>query len=220
MAFNRGKQGKQGSAARTIAKVAVAGIIAGAPLGLAVGTANAAPGMDWDALAQCEASGNWAANTGNGYYGGLQFSMQTWKGHGGAGNPASASREQQIAVAERVLASQGAQAWPSCSKRIGAYQGQARKTAPAQQAPAQQRKAQPKPQQQRQAAAPVQQAPVVTLATSKSNPNGNYEIKAGDTLSKIADANKVAGGWQAIVEKNKDFVTNPDLIFPGHKILI
>ena len=60
MAFNRGKQGKQGStAARTIAKVAAVGIIAGAPLGLAVGTANAAPGMDWDALAQCEASGNW-----------------------------------------------------------------------------------------------------------------------------------------------------------------
>ncbi|NKE56481.1 transglycosylase family protein, partial [Lentzea sp. PSKA42] len=112
MAFNRGKQGKQGSAARTIAKVAAVGIIAGAPLGLAVGTANAAPGMDWDALAQCEASGNWAANTGNGYYGGLQFTQQTWNGHGGVGNPANASREQQIAVAERVLASQGPGAWP------------------------------------------------------------------------------------------------------------
>lgn len=212
MAFNRGKQGKQGSAARTIAKVAAVGIIAGAPLGLAVGTANAAPGMDWDALAQCEASGNWAANTGNGYYGGLQFTQQTWKGHGGVGNPANASREQQIAVAERVLQSQGPQAWPSCSKRIGAYTGQVRKTAPA----PQQRKVQP---QQRQAAAPVQQAPVV-VEGSKSNPNGNYEIKAGDTLSKIAEANKVEGGYAAIVEKNKGFITNPDLIFPGHKIQI
>jgi hypothetical protein len=212
MAFNRGKQGKQSSAARTIAKVAVAGIIAGAPLGLAVGTANAAPGMDWDALAQCEASGNWAANTGNGYYGGLQFTQQTWKGYGGQGNPANASREQQIAVAERVLAGQGPNAWPSCSKRLGAYTGQVRKTVPA---PQQQRKVQP---QQRQA--PVQQAPVVALAGSKTNPNGNYEIKAGDTLSKIADANKVAGGYQAIVEKNKEFLTNPDLIFPGHKIAL
>jgi hypothetical protein len=216
MAFNRGKQGKQGSAARTIAKVAAVGIIASAPLGLAVGTANAAPGMDWDALAQCEASGNWAANTGNGYYGGLQFTQSTWKANGGSGNPANASREEQIRVAENVLRTQGKGAWPSCSKRIGADVG---KTAPApKQKQAQpQRKAQP---QQRTAAAPVQQAPVVALAGSKTNPNGNYEIKPGDTLSKIAEANKVAGGWQGIVEKNKDFVTNPDLIFPGHKILI
>ena len=119
MAFNRGKQGKQGSAARTIAKVAALGILASAPLGLAVGTANAAPGMDWDALAQCEASGNWAANTGNGYYGGLQFSMSTWQAFGGSGNPAHASRGEQIAVAERVLAAQGWGAWPSCSSQLG-----------------------------------------------------------------------------------------------------
>ncbi|MGW6935071.1 transglycosylase family protein [Lentzea sp. NPDC054927] len=212
MAFNRGKQGKQSSAARTIAKVAAFGILASAPLGLAVGTANAAPGMDWDALAQCEASGNWATNTGNGYYGGLQFTQQTWNAYGGQGNPANASREQQIAVAERVLAGQGRNAWPACSAKLGNYTGQAPKKA----TPApQQRKAQP---QQRQAA-PVQQAPVA-VAGSKSNPSGNYEIKAGDTLSKIADANKVAGGYQAIVEKNKEFLTNPDLIFPGHKILI
>ncbi|MFI6101801.1 transglycosylase family protein [Lentzea sp. NPDC051213] len=209
MAFNRGKQGKQGFTARTIAKVAVAGIIAGAPLGLAVGTANAAPGLDWDALAQCEASGNWAANTGNGYYGGLQFTQQTWNAYGGQGNPANASREQQIAVAERVLAGQGRGAWPACTAKMGA--GQVRKTAPA---PQQQRKVQP---QQRQAAAPVQP---VAVAGSKSNPAGNYEIKAGDTLSKIAEANKVTGGYQAIVEKNKEFLTNPDLIYPGHKILI
>lgn len=213
MAFNRGTQGKQSSVARTIAKVAVAGIIAGAPLALGVGTASA-QGMDWDALAQCEASGNWAANTGNGYYGGLQFSQQTWRGYGGQGSAASASREQQIAVAERVLASQGAgNAWPACSRKIGAYQGQARKTAPA---PQQQRKAQP---QQRQTA-PVKQAAPVVIAGSKTNPNGGYEIKPGDTLSKIADEQKVAGGWQAIVEKNKDFLTNPNLIFPGHKIAL
>ncbi|MET9629139.1 transglycosylase family protein [Lentzea sp. NPDC006480] len=211
MAFNRGKQGKQGSAARTIAKVAAAGIIAAAPLGLAVGTANA-QGMDWDALAQCEASGNWGANTGNGYYGGLQFTQGTWNANGGSGNPANASRAEQIRVAENVLRTQGAKAWPVCSQRVGAYAG---KTAPAPQQAQPQRKAAP---QQRTAAAPVQQAPVVALPGSKSNPNGNYEIKAGDTLSKIADENKVAGGWQAIVEKNKDFLTNPDLIFPGAKI--
>ena len=215
MAFNRGTQGKQSSAARTIAKVAVAGIIAGAPLGLAVGTANAAPSMNWDAVAKCESGNNWAINTGNGYYGGLQFSMQTWRGHGGQGNPAAASREEQIRIAERVLASQGVDAWPTCG-RLG-LGGQtapapARKAAPA---PQQQRKVQP---QQRQTA-PVQQAPVV-VAGSKSNPNGTYEIKPGDTLSKIADDQKVTGGWQAIVEKNKDFLTNPNLIYPGHKIAL
>jgi nucleoid-associated protein YgaU len=215
MAFNRGKQGKQSSAARTIAKVAAVGIIAGAPLGLAVGTANAAPGMDWDALAQCEASGNWAANTGNGFYGGLQFTQGTWNANGGQGNPANASRAEQIRVAENVLRTQGSGAWPACSAKLGAYVGKSA-PAPKQQAQPQQRQAQP---QQRQSA-PVQQAPAVTLAGSKTNPNGNYEIKAGDTLSKIAEANKVAGGYQAIVEKNKDFLTNPDLIFPGHKILI
>ncbi|WP_329788011.1 transglycosylase family protein [Lentzea sp. DG1S-22] len=215
MAFNRGSKGKQGSAARTIAKVAAVGIIAGAPLGLAVGTANAAPGMDWDALAQCEASGNWGANTGNGYYGGLQFTQQTWNAYGGQGNPANASREQQIAVAERVLAGQGRNAWPACSAKLGAGQVTQR-TAPA----PQQRKAPVQQKQQQQRQAPVQQAPVVVVDASKSNPNGNYEIKAGDTLSKIAEANKVAGGYQAIVEKNKGFLTNPDLIFPGHKILI
>ena len=117
MAFNRGKQGKQSSAARTIAKVAAVGIIAGAPLGLAVGTANA-QGMDWDALAQCEASGNWAANTGNGYYGGLQFNLGTWASYGGSGRPDQNSREQQIAVAERVRQAEGGYgAWPVCGSR-------------------------------------------------------------------------------------------------------
>jgi len=212
MAFNRGTQGKQSSAARTIAKVAVAGIIAGAPLGLAVGTASAAPSMDWDAVAKCESGNNWSINTGNGYYGGLQFSMQTWRGHGGQGNPAAASREEQIRIAERVLQTQGYKAWPTCGvKGLGGQTAPApaRKAAPA---PQQQRKVQP---QQRAAAVPV--APV---AVSKSNPNGTYEIKPGDTLSKIADEQKVSGGWQAIVEKNKGFLTNPDLIFPGHKIAL
>ena len=119
MAFNRGNKGKQSSAARTIAKVAAVGIIAGAPLGLAVGTANAAPGLDWDALAQCEASGNWAANTGNGYYGGLQFLPRTWTAFGGTGMPHQASREEQIAVAQRVQASQGWGAWGGCSSKLG-----------------------------------------------------------------------------------------------------
>lgn len=87
----------------------------------AVGTtpAHAAPESDWDALAQCESSGNWGINTGNGYYGGLQFSLSTWEAFGGTGMPQDATREQQIAVAENVLATQGWGAWPACSSALG-----------------------------------------------------------------------------------------------------
>lgn len=73
----------------------------------------------WDALASCESGGNWSANTGNGYSGGLQFSQSTWEAYGGSGSASSASREHQIAVAERVQAGQGWGAWPSCSAKLG-----------------------------------------------------------------------------------------------------
>jgi hypothetical protein len=76
----------------------------------------------WDDLAQCEAGGNWSINTGNGYFGGLQFAASTWVGFGGeefAPRADLASREQQIVVAERVLAVQGWGAWPACSRRLG-----------------------------------------------------------------------------------------------------
>jgi hypothetical protein len=76
----------------------------------------------WDALAMCEASGNWAANTGNGYYGGLQFSVATWNGYGGAefaAYPHQATREQQIIVADRLRAARGYQPWPACRAELG-----------------------------------------------------------------------------------------------------
>ena len=83
-------------------------------------------GSRWDQLAQCEAGGNWATNTGNGYGGGLQFmhqgSYSTWLSYGGgefAPHPWEASREQQIVIAERVLAGSGWKAWPGCSRKFG-----------------------------------------------------------------------------------------------------
>jgi len=79
-------------------------------------------GTVWDSLAQCEAGGNWGANTGNGYYGGLQFSLGTWHAYGGGQFnywPHLASREQQIIVGQRVLAGQGWGAWPYCASRLG-----------------------------------------------------------------------------------------------------
>ena len=81
---------------------------------LSTGTAHA-DSMNWDAVAQCESGGNWAANTGNGHFGGLQFKQATWSSNGGFGSPVNASRQEQIRVAENVLASQGPKAWPKCS---------------------------------------------------------------------------------------------------------
>jgi uncharacterized protein YabE (DUF348 family) len=74
----------------------------------------------WDALARCESGGNWAINTGNGYYGGLQFNLGTWQSYGGSGLPSNASRETQIAIATKVRdASGGYGAWPACAASLG-----------------------------------------------------------------------------------------------------
>jgi uncharacterized protein YabE (DUF348 family) len=86
-----------------------------------VATTNFAGGNTvWDRLAQCESGGNWATNTGNGYYGGLQFSLGTWHAYGGSGLPSNASRETQIAIATKVRnASGGYGAWPACAASLG-----------------------------------------------------------------------------------------------------
>ncbi|HEY5848563.1 MAG TPA: ubiquitin-like domain-containing protein [Microlunatus sp.] len=78
-----------------------------------------ASGTVWDRLAQCESGGNWQINTGNGYYGGLQFAGQTWRAYGGSGMAHNASRGEQIRIAKKVLADVGWQAWPACSSKLG-----------------------------------------------------------------------------------------------------
>ena len=107
----------RGSASIDIARTAVAAALIGAG-GLAVAApVHAAPDSEWDVVARCESGGNWAINTGNGYHGGLQFAPGTWSGHGGgefAPTANLATREEQIAIAERVLATQGRGAWPVC----------------------------------------------------------------------------------------------------------
>ncbi|RAV34286.1 transglycosylase family protein [Corynebacterium heidelbergense] len=117
----------------TTSRIAVAGLaIAGASAALAP-AASAAPDSDWDRLAQCESGGNWAIDTGNGFQGGLQFTPSTWAAYGGqeyAPTANQASREQQIAVAERVLAGQGWGAWPACSAQLGLNSPATPRTAP------------------------------------------------------------------------------------------
>ena len=97
---------------------AIAGALAVVPVALSTGTANA-DSVNWDAVAQCESGGNWSTNSGNGAYGGLQFKQATWSANGGVGSPASASRADQIRVAENVLRTQGLGAWPKCGGQAG-----------------------------------------------------------------------------------------------------
>jgi resuscitation-promoting factor RpfA len=106
-----------------VAKLAFTGAVIGSGGIALAGQAAAAPDSEWDRVAACESGGNWAINTGNGYHGGLQFSQGTWASHGGgeyASSANQATREQQIAVAERVLATQGRGAWPVCGRGLSA----------------------------------------------------------------------------------------------------
>ncbi|HTM84785.1 MAG TPA: transglycosylase family protein [Mycobacterium sp.] len=117
----RHRKPTQSSPAKSVAKIAFTGaVIGGGSLALA-GHAMAATDGEWDQVARCESGGNWAINTGNGYHGGLQFSPSTWSGAGGgefAPTAFMATKEEQIAVAERVLASQGKGAWPTCGRGL------------------------------------------------------------------------------------------------------
>src|SRR5271165_6211612 len=117
-----GRHRKPTTSSVSVAKLAFTGaVIGGGGLALA-GHASAASDGEWDQVARCESGGNWAINTGNGYQGGLQFSPGTWAAHGGGEfAPAAnmASKDQQIAIAERVLATQGRGAWPVCGHGLG-----------------------------------------------------------------------------------------------------
>jgi hypothetical protein len=106
------------AAAAVSAPVVMAGVASAAPSA----TASPQSTATWDRLAKCESTSNWDADTGNGFKGGLQFTQSTWKAFGGrkyASSPDEASREEQIAVAKKVQAEQGWDAWPSCAKKLG-----------------------------------------------------------------------------------------------------
>lgn len=224
----------------TVAAISAAG------LALSTTAANASePASTWDSLAQCESGGNWAINTGNGYTGGLQFSAGTWAAYGGTGSAADASREQQIAVAEKVQASQGWGAWPSCSSQLGLSGGAPAaapaapapaapapvQAAPTQAAPVQAAPAQAAPVQATPAqAAPVQpqsvpvesvpaQAPAAEAPARHANPvalsGETYTLEAGDTLSIVAGKLGIEGGWQHLADANQDTVSDPNLVFAG-----
>ncbi|MBF5029187.1 LysM peptidoglycan-binding domain-containing protein [Micromonospora sp. ANENR4] len=201
-------------------RTALGAVLAGAAVGAATLFGPAAPasaGVNWDAVARCESGGNWKINTGNGYYGGLQFSRATWNGYGGqkyAARADLASRSEQIAVAEKVLRGQGIGAWPVCGKKGGSASAATRsERATTKAAP---KKAAPK------RAAATKAAP--ERATTKAVPRpssaaGTYVVRRGDTLSEIAVAQRVDGGWRALHERNRAVVgDDPGLIFPGQQL--
>ncbi|MGW2326954.1 transglycosylase family protein [Streptomyces sp. NPDC001700] len=186
------------------------------PLVAATG-ANAASSETWDKVAQCESTNNWDINSGNGFYGGLQFTQSTWEAYGGTAYAARAdlaTKAQQIAVAEKVLDGQGPGAWPVCSGKAGLGQD----TAAPQSAP---KVVQTAAKERANTAERVRASkPTPTSlpgnATTKSGP---YVVVGGDTLSRIADAQDVRGGWHALYESNRATVgSDPDLIYPGQKL--
>lgn len=198
MARYRGKHRKPSTAGRTIARTAVAGAVLGAPMIAIVPAANAASDSTWDSLAQCESTGNWAANTGNGYSGGLQFSSSTWKAFGGGEYAASAhqaTRTEQIAVAEKVLAGQGWNAWPSCSKKTGASGSATPRTVEPDAG---------------------SQAPERVKLSAPASSGSTYTVKSGDTLGKIAAANG-GGNWKNLLAKNPGLGAG-QMIHPGQVI--
>ncbi|WP_380281745.1 transglycosylase family protein [Kitasatospora purpeofusca] len=242
--------GTTGTARRNRVRMAV---VAGAALaalpvaGLVTATsAAAAPASSWDAVAKCESGGNWGISTGNGYYGGLQFNPSTWRAYGGtayAPQAHQASREQQISVAEKVLAKQGPGAWPVCSGKAGLRKGGApvdvadtadapapapKAQQPAKQAPAQGQKPAPRKAPAAPSQAPSQGAvkpaapaakPAAPATPDRSASGGGYTVKSGDTLSGIAA--KFGLDTAGLHARNlKAIGTNPNLIFPGQTLSV
>jgi nucleoid-associated protein YgaU len=190
-------------------------ILAGLALCLGFGLAGSLPAQAastvWDRVAECESSGNWKINTGNGYYGGLQFSPRTWKGFGGkqyASQAHKARKSQQIAIARRVLAIQGPGAWPTCSRRAGLTKknGGADKNATPSTNPGSSSKLdKPTPKS------------AASIKTAKAK---TTKVRSGDTIRKIAKRYNVAGGWRGLWQLNKKTVTDPNRIYVGQVLRI
>jgi murein DD-endopeptidase MepM/ murein hydrolase activator NlpD len=175
------------------------------------GAAQAADVETWDKVAACESSNDWNINSGNGYYGGLQFSQSTWEAYGGTAFAARAdlaTKDQQIAVAEKVLDGQGPGAWPTCSREAGLTRGGEspgiRPDGGASTRPAKRPVADVQPQ---------------TTPQSRAGRAEMYTVVRGDTLSAIADEQRVRGGWQGLYAANRTTIgADPDLIIPGQRL--
>ncbi|NEA99193.1 transglycosylase family protein [Streptomyces sp. SID13726] len=190
--------------------VTAGGVGIAVPL-IGTGTAQAADVDTWNKVAACESSNDWNINTGNGYYGGLQFTQSTWEAYGGtryAARADLATKDQQIAVAEKVLDGQGPGAWPTCSVRAGLTRGGSGPDIH----PAGTTTQKPR-------TTSVQDVQPQTTPQSRAGTAEMYTVVRGDTLSAIADAQRVRGGWQGLYTANRRTVgADPDLILPGQRL--
>ncbi|QFQ97949.1 LysM peptidoglycan-binding domain-containing protein [Streptomyces phaeolivaceus] len=232
---SKGKHRRPSKAARAIAVAGVTGAAAiAAPL-MVAGSASAATASEWDTVAQCESGGNWSINTGNGYYGGLQFSASTWAAYGGtqyASTADQASKAQQIAIAEKVLAGQGKGAWPVCGTGLSSasYDGAAASSGNSDSGSSAQQNTQQNTQQNSRestkkstedtrASRSSERATVETPTGKKvKKGDGEYKVVKGDTLSAIAEKKNVKGGWEKLFELNKDIIDDADFIYPGQQL--
>ncbi|WP_369366593.1 transglycosylase family protein [Streptomyces sp. CG4] len=221
----KGKHRRPSKAVRVVALAGVTGAAVAAPL-MAAGNASAATASEWDTVAQCESGGNWSINTGNGFYGGLQFSASTWAAYGGtayASTANQATKAQQIAVAEKVLGAQGKGAWPVCGTGLSsaAYNGSAPSTTSSSQGTGTTTRStdQQAATRSTERTAPAKSKTVTTPTGKKvKKGDGEYKVVTGDTLSSIAEKHHVAGGWQKLFQLNKDIVEDANLIYPGQQL--
>jgi murein DD-endopeptidase MepM/ murein hydrolase activator NlpD len=206
-----------------ISRATLAAAAGGAGIALpfiGAGQANAASVDTWDKVAECESTSNWSINTGNGFFGGLQFTQSTWEAFGGteyAERADLATKEQQIAIAEKVLAVQGPGAWPVCSVKAGLTKG-----GPAPEISTGGEQAEDKAETKPAPAPAAEQddkgdkADKADEGEAKSRP---YTVVKGDSLFKIATDGHIDGGWQRVYEDNREVVgDNPHLIFPGQRL--
>ena len=216
----RGRHRKPSSHVRTIG-LATAPLVAVIPL--TASPAEAATTKTWDRLARCEAGGNWHINTGNGYYGGLQFSYSTWLSNGGgryAKYAHRASKGEQIAVAERLLDARGWSPWPGCASKLGLDRSDAKGSPDGSGERASRSKARKAPSKKsvsvKRAKAVRSKAKPVAPRRAKGNV---YTVRRGDTLSGIAARRGVPGGWKQLYRINKRAIgPNPGLIRPGQRL--
>ncbi|MEU5680101.1 transglycosylase family protein [Streptomyces rochei] len=240
----KGKHRRPSKATRIVAVAGVTGAAVAAPL-MAAGNASAATASEWETVAQCESGGNWSINTGNGYYGGLQFSASTWAAYGGtqyASTADQATKAQQIEIAEKVLAGQGKGAWPVCGTGLSsaAYTGggsesqdsgssqssqssgssESADSAQSQSSGSTAADRSTEQKASRSDERPAAKKETVTTPTGKKveKGDGEYKVVKGDTLSSIAEEHDVKGGWAKLFKLNDDIVDDADLIYPGQQL--
>jgi LysM repeat protein len=225
--------------------LATAPLVAAIPL-VSASSASAAEAGPWDRLASCESGGNWHINTGNGYYGGVQFADGTWDGWGGeryASRADLATKAEQIVIAAKLVENSGWGSWPACSSRLGLGAEERRVALDIaaelkaamngdstagdsqtsgdrtndDQTAAEQRAKDNRVETERASRGKHRKAPKAPDATGAAT----YRVRPGDTLSAIASRKDVPGGWQNLYRINRETIgKNPGLIYPGQRLAL